>query len=81
MKRYKEITENYVPIPGFYDLRDFNIPAKDFPAFVHVQKFLRGWEKARKRGQTVPPEVKDVSAKYQQALFAYARKPEQEATT
>lgn len=80
MRKYKVSAENYIPIPGFYDLRDFDIPAKDFLAFWRVQSFLVGWEKASKRGQAVPPEVRHVSAQYQQALFAYAHKPEQEAT-
>lgn len=76
MKQHKENAENYSPIPGFYDLRNFDIPVKEFPAFVHVQKFLARWEKARESGQIVPSEVRNVSGQYQQSLIAYSRKPE-----
>ncbi len=68
----------YAPIQGFYDLRGFDISKKDFLAFVRVQKFLALWESARRKGQTVPDEIRELSAKYQQALFAFSRKPEGE---
>ena len=62
---------DYEPIDGFYDLRDFNIPTKEFPKFVRVQKCLASYERARKSGTRISNQVKELSAQYQQALFAY----------
>lgn len=65
---------DYVPLPGFYDLREFAVPKRQFSAFVRIQHFLYSWELARQRGVKVPEEVKNVSAIYQQALFVFAKK-------
>lgn len=64
---------DYVAIDGFYDLREFDIPKKDFMKLWGVQKFLYKVEQNRRKG-FVHPQIKDVknlSVKYQQALFQY----------
>jgi hypothetical protein len=71
MKRTKK---SYEPIPGFYDLREFNIPEKEFLKFWNIQDFLHSWELARQSGQVVPDKIIELSAEYQQLLFAYERR-------
>lgn len=66
--------EQYTPLEGFYDLRDFNIPPAEFTKFVGIQKFLFEQELARRKGQEVQRGVRELSARYQQALFAYEKK-------
>lgn len=63
----------YQPLDGFYDLRAFDIPAKEFIKLWRVQKFLYNVEMQRRAGKIHPQikEVRDFSAKYQQALFQY----------
>ena len=66
-------TPEYIPLPGFYDLRKCQLSKKDLAAFARVQRFLHGWEQARRRGADVPQEVREVSAQYQQLLHPYMK--------
>jgi len=63
----------YQPLSGFYDLRAFDIPEKEFIKMWGIQKFLYGVEMQRRAGRIHPQinEVREFSAKYQQALFQY----------
>jgi len=63
----------YKPLPGFYDLRAFNIPSNEFIKLWGIQKFLYKVEMERKAGVIHPQieEIREFSAKYQQSLFQY----------
>ena len=70
---------DYQPLDGFFDLRAFDIHAKEFIKLWRVQKFLYNVEMERRAGKIHPQihEVREFSAKYQQALFQYpVLKPE-----
>lgn len=64
---------DYQPIDGFYDLRAFDIPTKEFIKLWGIQKFLHDVEMQRREGKLHPQmsEIRDFSAKYQAALFQY----------
>jgi hypothetical protein len=63
----------YVPLNGFYDLRAFKIPRKQFKQLWNIQKFLYGVETQRRAGNIHPQinEIRQFSADYQQVLFQY----------
>lgn len=65
--------ESYQPFPGFYDLRAFDIPKKEFQKIYNVQEFLYSVEQNRRKGIIHPQieEVREMSGKYQQTLFSY----------
>lgn len=64
---------DYQPLNGFYDLRAFNIPKKEFIILWGVQKFLYRVEMERRAGKihTQINEIREFSAQYQQELFQY----------
>jgi len=72
----KKKVEDYQPYNGFYDLRDFDIPKKEFLKLWNLQQFLYQAEEQRKRGYKHPQiqGIKDLSAQYQQILFSYPEK-------
>lgn len=61
----------YTPLDGFENLRDYEIPKKEFAAFMRVQDFLYSWEQKRRAGAIVPDKVREVSAIYQNCLSQY----------
>ena len=63
----------YEPLNGFYDLRAFAIPVKEFIKLWNVQKFLFKVEQDRRAGKIHPQieSIRDYSAKYQATLFQY----------
>lgn len=65
--------KDYQPLNGFYDLRAFDLSADVFKKLFAVQKFLYDVEQGRKVGNIHPQidEIRDFSAKYQQALFSF----------
>ena len=70
--------KDYTPIDGFFDLREFDIPAREFMKLWRTQIFLSSCEKNRREGRykDMPNElneVKELSAQYQQVLFSYPR--------
>lgn len=75
-KQQKLKTVDYKPIPGFFDLRNWNIPIKDFLKLWNTQKYLFQCEQNRRNGlyKNMPNElekVKQLSGEYQQTLFSY----------
>lgn len=64
---------HYVPLEGFYDLRAFDIPDKEFMKLWNIQRFLYQVEQERRAGKIHPQieEVRDFSGKYQAALHQY----------
>lgn len=67
---------DYKPIKGFYDLRNWVIPAKDFMKLWNVQKFLFKCEENRRAGKykndpILLEGVKLLSEQYQEVLFSY----------
>lgn len=72
----KRKSKDYTPINGFYDLRDYDIPEREFVKLWRMQEYLSTCERNRREGKykDMPHElkkVKELSAKYQQALFSY----------
>lgn len=65
--------KDYQPLKGFYDLRAFKIPTKDFRKLWGIQKFLFNREQERLKGKIHPQidEIRNFSAQYQQTLFSY----------
>lgn len=63
----------YTPLEGFYDLRAFKIPKKEFAALYRIQKFLHKVETDRRAGKIHPQimEVRELSGKYQHTLFSF----------
>lgn len=66
----------YQPLQGFYDLRNWEIPKKDFLKLWSIQRYLFQCEQNRQKGmyRDMPHElekVKNLSAEYQQTLFSY----------
>lgn len=72
----KPVLCEYQPLQGFYDLRNWDIPKKDFLKLWGIQKYLFQCEQNRQKGlyKNMPNElekVKNLSAEYQQTLFSY----------
>ena len=67
---------DYTPPPGFFDLRKFDIPKKQFDELAYIQRLLWGWEKHRRAGHSVPQEqeLRKLSGDYQRCLFQYDQK-------
>ena len=66
----------YQPLQGFYDLRNWDIPKKDFLKLWSIQRYLFQCEQNRQKGlyKNTPNEldkIKNLSAEYQQTLFSY----------
>lgn len=68
--------EKYEPLEGFYDLREFDIPKKEFKKLWNIQKFLYQCQKRINLGFAHPrwEEIKQVAADYQRALFSFPYK-------
>lgn len=66
----------YKGYKGFYDLREFDIPKKEFVKLVRIQEFLYTVETNRQKGKIHPQieQIRQLSADYQAALFAYPSK-------
>jgi hypothetical protein len=66
---------DYKPYKGFYDLRDYNLPKKDFIKFWNIQDYLfyveNKKEYFKKFEKNMWEQVKELSANYQQCLFSY----------
>ena len=71
----KNITD-YKPFNGFYDLRDYNLPKKEFRKLWKIQEYLHHVETNKKYFKTMAKnmweEAKQLSANYQQCLFSYS---------
>ena len=83
IKRNNNHRQNYIPLEGFYDLNEFDLPDSVFDKFYDVQLFLYNCEKARKKGRykhmkTEFSKVRELSAQYQQCLFSYPYKTNDE---
>ena len=69
--KMKNITE-YKPFNGFYDLRDYNLPKKDFLKLWKIQEYLSHVETNKKYFKTMSKnmweDAKQLSAEYQQCL-------------
>lgn len=63
--------KEYIPLPGFCDLREYEFPRKEFRTLAEAQRLLYSWEVHRRRGNPVPPEIRNLSAEYQQLLFQH----------
>lgn len=63
--------KEYTPLPGFYDLREYKLPRKVFRELAEIQRLLYSWELHRRKGYSVPREIRELSASYQQLLFQY----------
>jgi len=70
----KEIVE-YKPIQGFYDLREFNIPKKQFKALHRIQLYLKHVEDHKKYFKkynfNLWQKAQELSCSYQNELFSY----------
>ena len=76
-KKTRYDKSDYTPLKGFYDLKDFNIPPKQFNSFVSVQKFLARQEKNKKYIKEHSPnewqKIQNLAAQYELALFEFER--------
>lgn len=76
MRKYNHIyLSRYTPIKGFYDLRNWDIPKKDFLSLWNIQKQLASYMGKEKYFKKYEPaqwgKLKELSVLYQQALFNY----------
>lgn len=64
---------DYIGFDGFYDLRAFAIPKREFNKLAKVQSFLFSVEQRRIKGIIHPQinEIRELSANYQQVLFSF----------
>lgn len=64
---------DYKPYNGFYNLRAFKIPVKEFKKLWKVQMFLYNREMERRSGKIHPQldEILNFPAQYQQTLFSF----------
>ena len=74
--RCKPVLCEYKPLQGFYNLRNWDLPKKDFFKLWRIQRYLFQCKQNRQKGmyKDMPHElekVKNLSAEYQQALFSY----------
>jgi hypothetical protein len=69
---------DYKPFRGFYDLRDYNLPKKDFIKFWNMQEYLHHVESNKKyfkkMDKNMWEQAQQLSANYQQCLFSYSGK-------
>lgn len=70
--------ENYEPIYGFYDLRDFEIPEKDFQELWKLQLYLKNYQENKDKHSLAFPELwhllKKTATEYQTKLLSYPQK-------
>lgn len=68
----------YTPIPGFYNLLDFDLPKKIFKKLYEIQKLLKhvndNQDYYKKFDKIHWRKAQELSAQYQQILFSHARK-------
>jgi hypothetical protein len=76
----RRMTE-YVPIHGFYDLREYDLPKKIFQKLWNIQEYLNHVNERREYFKMYNPimwrKAQELSADYQRVLFAYEKKPVQ----
>ena len=69
----KEIIKKYKPFKGFYDLRDYEIPDKEFIKLWSIQEFLSDVRDKKEYYKKYSPYqweyIKEISANYQQILL------------
>jgi len=74
----KNVINNYKPLNGFYDLRDFVLSKRMFIKLWVVQDFLFSIEKAKSYYKEMEPgswqKAKELSARYQQILLSFPLK-------
>jgi hypothetical protein len=77
MTKQLNISE-YKSYNGFYDLKEFDLPAIIFKKFWKIQDFLFYVKSKKDYYKKYLPnqwqEVKELSASYQQELFTYSKK-------
>lgn len=70
--------EDYEPIYGFYDLRDFEIPEKDFQDLWKLQLYLNNYQENKNIHSLAFPELwsllKETATEYQTKLLSYPQK-------
>lgn len=70
--------EDYKPIPGFYDLRDFDIPEKDFKELWKLQLYLDDYQRNRDKHSFAFPNLwdllKQTAGDYQAKLLSFPLK-------
>lgn len=70
----------YIPLKGFYDLREYCLPKKIFTKLWAIQMILDHMQKEKKYYKKWLPiqweKAKELSASYQQVLFRYPLKGE-----
>lgn len=75
VKRLLERFPDYIPFPGFYDLREFNLSFTMFKKLWKIQDFLNHVaihkEYYKKHNRTQWEKAKELSADYQRALFRF----------
>ena len=73
-KDYKK-TEDYKPIEGFFDLRNWKLPKKVFMSLWRTQELLNFTNKRSEYYKKFLPiewqKAQELSANYQQLLFSY----------
>ena len=74
----KELYQAYKPYKGFYDLREWDLPANVFKKLWQIQDMLNHYnthaEYYRKYEPSQWGEAQNLSGMYQQILFSYKRK-------
>jgi len=69
---------NYEPIYGFYDLRDFEIPEKEFQELWKLQLYLDNYQKRKDELSIAFPDLwellKQTAGEYQTKLLSYPLK-------
>ena len=81
MAKHFKSWDEYECIKGFYDLRDYKIPAKEFIKLWDTQKYLKKEQDKyfslskinQKANQSHWNELKILSSQYQQVLFKYTK--------
>ncbi len=68
--------EDYRPLKGFYDLRNWDIPKGDFLKLWGIQQYLFTCEQNRLKGRYKDnayelDKIRNLSGEYQQVLFSY----------
>lgn len=76
MRKYNHAyLKEYTPIDGFFDLRNWDIPKKEFLSLWNIQKFLasyRGQVEYLRRFDPIQwEELKELSVQYQQKLLTF----------
>ena len=78
----KKSIENYQPINGFYDLREYDIPEDKFIELWKMQEYLKSFDKDKITIKSIAPEfwnhLKELSGYYQKQLLSYPIKQHKE---